>query len=56
MMDNKNNIKNEIPPNEGFVWLFHLIIFSDVFRTPKLDENFKNKLFIKNENSMEDKK
>lgn len=55
MMDNKKSIKNEIPPNEGLVVLLHRIIFSVVFRVPKLEENFKNKLFIKNENRTADK-
>ena len=55
MMDNKKRIKNEIPPNEGLVVVLHRITFSVVLRVPKLEENFKNKLFIKNENRMDDK-
>jgi hypothetical protein len=47
--------KKEIPPKEGLVVVLHRIIFSVVFRVPKLDENFKNKLFIKNEKIMADK-
>ena len=48
-MDNKKSIKNEMPPNDGLAVVLHRITFSVVFRAPKLDENFKNKLFIKNE-------
>lgn len=55
MMDNKKSIKKEMPPNDGLVVLLQRITFSVVFRVPKLEENFKNKLLIKNENRTEDK-
>ena len=53
MMDNKNNMKNEIPPNDGFAWGLHLIRSSGVFLVPRLDANFKNKLLIKKENRID---
>jgi hypothetical protein len=48
--ENKNNIKNEMPPNAGLLVDAHLIIGSSLFcelRIPKLFENFTNKPLIK---------
>ena len=35
-----------MPPNDGFACGLHLIMSSEVFLIPKVDANFKNKLFI----------